>query len=177
MTLIAMLLALFAGCGGAAASGSAPAEGSASVSAAEEAAEPAAEAEEPAAQVEPAEGSAEEPAEAEEPEESGYEPRIHFPGEDTARLHYSNTYELPISEDGATLTWMRTALNLMGPLGELGLTELQDLDAIQELQNRTGVTIDYTEIDFWTARFSEVLISRDALRWVCATSTSSAISA
>lgn len=80
------------------------------------------------------------------------EHRIHFPGSDTARLDYSNEYTLPISEDGATLTWMRTALNLMGPLGQLGLSELQDLDAIQELQDRTGVTIDYTELDFWTSQ-------------------------
>ncbi len=151
MTVIALLLALLAGCGGAAAPDSAPAEESASAPAAEDAVQPSAEeVEAPDTPAEASEESVQEPA-AQEPEETGYEPRIHFPGEDTARLHYSNTYELPISEDGATLTWMRTALNLMGPLGELGLTELQDLDAIQELQKRTGVTIDYTEIDFWTA--------------------------
>ncbi len=87
-----------------------------------------------------------------EAEPTGYEPKYHFPGSDTAKLHYSNDYALPISEDGATLTWMRTQLNLMGPLGELGLSTLQDLDAIQHLQEITGVTIDYTEIDFWTAQ-------------------------
>lgn len=80
------------------------------------------------------------------------EHRIHFPGSDNAKLDYTNEYTLPISEDGTTLTWMRTALNLMGPLGQLGLSELQDLDAIQELQARTGVTIEYTELDFWTAQ-------------------------
>lgn len=80
------------------------------------------------------------------------EHQYHFPGSDTALLDYSNEYSLPISEDGATLTWMRTQLNLMGPLGELGLSSLQDLDAIRHLQEITGVTIDYTEIDFWTAQ-------------------------
>lgn len=81
-----------------------------------------------------------------------YEPQINFPGSDTAQLHYSNTYTLPISEEGATITWMRNQLNLMGPLGELGLDTLQDLDAIKELQKRTGITIEYTELDFWTAQ-------------------------
>ena len=98
------------------------------------------------------EAAASEALSAVEAEPTGYEPKYHFPGSDTAKLHYSNDYALPISEDGATLTWMRTQLNLMGPLGELGLSTLQDLDAIQHLQEITGVTIDYTEIDFWTAQ-------------------------
>lgn len=85
-------------------------------------------------------------------EAPGYTPAVNFPGSDTARLHYSNEYTLPISEEGTTITWMRNQLNLMGPLGELGLSTLQDLDAIQELQKRTGVTIEYTELDFWTAQ-------------------------
>lgn len=80
------------------------------------------------------------------------EHQYNFPGSDTAHLSYINEYTLPISEDGATLTWMRTALNLMGPLGELGLSNLQDLPAIQHLQEITGVTIEYTELDFWTAQ-------------------------
>lgn len=80
------------------------------------------------------------------------EHQYNFPGSDTAHLSYSNEYTLPISEDGATLSWMRTALNLMGPLGELGLSNLQDLPAIQHLQEITGVTIEYTELDFWTAQ-------------------------
>ena len=83
---------------------------------------------------------------------NSYEPQINFPGSDTAQLHYINEYTLPISEEGATITWMRNQLNLMGPLGELGLDTLQDLDAIKELQNRTGITIEYTELDFWTAQ-------------------------
>ena len=98
------------------------------------------------------EAAASEALSAAEAEPTGYAPKYHFPGSDTAKLHYSNDYALPISEDGATLTWMRTQLSLMGPLGELGLSTLQDLDAIQHLQEITGVTIDYTEIDFWTAQ-------------------------
>ena len=81
-----------------------------------------------------------------------YEKKVNFPGSDTAQLDYINEYTLPISEEGATLTWMRNQLNLMGPLGELGLSSLQDLPAIQHLQEITGVTIEYTELDFWTAQ-------------------------
>lgn len=47
---------------------------------------------------------------------------------------------------------MRNQLNLMGPLGELGLSTLQDLEPIQHLQEITGITIEYTELDFWTAQ-------------------------
>ena len=67
------------------------------------------------------EAAASEALSAAEAEPTGYEPKYHFPGSDTAKLHYSNDYALPISEDGATLTWMRTQLNLNGaPLGERG---------------------------------------------------------
>lgn len=80
------------------------------------------------------------------------EHQYNFPGSDTARLSYINEYTLPISEEGASLTWMRNQLNLMGPLGELGISTLQDLEAIQHLQEITGITIEYTELDFWTAQ-------------------------
>lgn len=80
------------------------------------------------------------------------EHQYNFPGSDTARLDYINEYTLPISEEGTTLTWMRNQLNLMGPLGELGLSTLQDLPALQHLQEITGITIEYTELDFWTAQ-------------------------
>ena len=141
----AMLLALLAGCGETAAS--APASSAPEAEASAEAAAPEAEPAAPAPEVD----SAEE-ASVEEEAAPAVVHNVNFPGSDTARLDYSNEYSLPISEDGATLTWMRTALNLMGPLGELGLSELQDLDAIQELQARTGVTIEYTELDFWTSQ-------------------------
>lgn len=146
-----MVLSLFAGCGGSTASeaaGSAPAEESSAV------AEAPTEDEAPAEEAPVEEASAADASVVEElvEEEAGYEPQINFPGSDTARLKYSNEYSLPISEEGATITWMRNALNLMGPLGELGLSTLQDLEAIQELQNRTGITIEYTELDFWTSQ-------------------------
>lgn len=80
------------------------------------------------------------------------EHQYNFPGSDTAKLDYINEYTLPISEEGTTLTWMRNQLNLMGPLGELGLSTLQDLPAIQHIQEITGITIEYTELDFWTAQ-------------------------
>lgn len=141
---LVMVLGLFAGCGSDTAA-STPADAS-SVAVSSETTETEAPAEEP----QPAEeGSiAEEPVEVEE----GYQAQINFPGSDTARLKYSNTYSLPITEEEVTLTWMRNQLNLMGPLGELGLSTLQDLDAIQELQNRTGINIEFYELDFWTAQ-------------------------
>ena len=147
---LVMVLGLLAGCGDSAASetaSSAPAEASSTAEA--PAAKEEAPAEEPAEEAAPAEEAS---AVEEVEEDTGYEPQINFPGSDTARLKYSNTYTLPISEDGATITWMRNQLNLMGPLGELGLSTLQDLEAIQHLQEITGVTIEYTELDFWTAQ-------------------------
>ena len=142
---IAMLLGLLSGCG----SGSTPEVPASETNTAASSAPiskdaSAIEEEIPAAAESTVESAAEDP--------NDYEPQINFPGSDTAQLHYSNTYTLPVSEEGATITWMRNQLNLMGPLGELGLNSLQDLDAIKELQNRTGITIEYTELDFWTAQ-------------------------
>lgn len=144
MLTLLMLFSLFAGCGSEAAS--AP-PAAASVSAPDEAPPQQPAASEDASAV--TESSVSEEVAAEEP---AYEPKINFPGSDTARLHYSNEYTLPITEENVTISWMRNQLNLMGPLGELGLSTLQDLDAIAELQARTGITIEYTELDFWTAQ-------------------------
>ena len=144
---VVMVLSLFAGCGGDTASTaeSTPAE-SAPVSEAAPVEE--APAEEPAQ-----EAPVEEPSAAEDVvEEPAYEKKYNFPGYETARLDYINEYTLPITEEEVTLTWMRNGLNLMGPLGELGLNTLQDLEPIQELQKRTGVTIEYIELDFWTSQ-------------------------
>lgn len=147
LLVLVMALSLFAGCGGntePSAEASAPAEVSSAA--------PAVEAE-PAPEAAPEEAPAEEPSAVEEVvEEPAYEYQYNFPGSEKARLSFINEYSLPISEEGATITWMRTALNLMGPLGELGLSSLQDLRPVQALQERTGVTIEYTEIDFWTAQ-------------------------
>ena len=99
-----------------------------------------------------AEPAAEASASAREDAAPVVEHQYNFPGSDTAQLDYINEYTLPISEEGTTLSWMRNQLNLMGPLGELGLSTLQDLPAIQHLQEITGITIEYTELDFWTAQ-------------------------
>lgn len=142
---LVMVLGLFAGCGSETAASSSAPDASSVVSAeTPETEAPAADETEPAVEA----SVAEEPVEVEE----GYQAQINFPGSDTARLKYSNTYSLPITEEEVTLTWMRNQLNLMGPLGELGLSTLQDLDAIQELQNRTGINIEFYELDFWTAQ-------------------------
>ena len=139
---LVMLLSLVAGCGSQETSDT-------SVSAASASDQDAPEEEAPVADV-PAEPASD--AEASAVEAPVYEKKVNFPGSDTAQLDYINEYTLPISEEGATLTWMRNQLNLMGPLGELGLSSLQDLPAIQHLQEITGVTIEYTELDFWTAQ-------------------------
>ena len=142
MSLV-MLLSLLAGCGDP--NPSAAPESAAPVSSQDAPEETPA----PAVEVPQEAPSAPEPS-AEEP--PAYEKKVNFPGSDTARLDYINEYTLPISEEGTTLTWMRNQLNLMGPLGELGLSSLQDLPAIQHLQEITGITIEYTELDFWTAQ-------------------------
>ncbi len=142
MSLV-MLLSLLAGCGDP--NPSAAPESAAPVSSQDAPEETSA----PAVEVPQEAPSAPEPS-AEEP--PAYEKKVNFPGSDTARLDYINEYTLPISEEGTTLTWMRNQLNLMGPLGELGLSTLQDLPAIQHLQEITGITIEYTELDFWTAQ-------------------------
>lgn len=147
---VAMLAAMFTGCGSTKTVASEAA--SASETAVSETASVEADDEEAVDLESDEEESEEISSEEAEAEIPVVEHNVKFPGSDIARLDYSNEYSLPISEDGATLTWMRTALNLMGPLGQLGLSELQDLDAIQELQNRTGVTIEYTELDFWTSQ-------------------------
>lgn len=144
---LSMLASLLCGCGSTSASvsgtSSAPEEAVSSEASAEEV--PDVETTEPE--------EAEEISAVEEPEPvPEVEHRINFPGSDTAKLSYSNEYTLPISEEGTTLTWMRNAINLMGPLGSLGISTLQDLEAIQYLQEITGITIEYTELDFWTAQ-------------------------
>ncbi len=73
-----------------------------------------------------------------------------LPGMDTAQLDFSNVYTLPLSQEGETLTVMHDALSLMGPLANLGLETFQEMDYIQEVQARTGVTLEITEMNFFT---------------------------
>lgn len=75
---------------------------------------------------------------------------IVLPGMDTAELSFSNVYSLPLSEDGATITVMHDALSLMGPLANLGIENFQAMDYIQEIQERTGITLEITEMNFFT---------------------------
>lgn len=73
-----------------------------------------------------------------------------LPGMDTAELSFSNVYTLPLSEDGETLTIMHDALNLMGPLANIGIENFQEMDYIQEIQQRTGITLEITEMNYFT---------------------------
>jgi putative aldouronate transport system substrate-binding protein len=101
----------------------------------------------PAEDTAPAE-QAEEPAEA-APADLGNPFDLTFPGADSAELSFSNVYSLPLS-DGETVTWMRSAPSLMGPLAALNYTTFQDFPYIQKLQEVTGVNIEFVELDFFT---------------------------
>lgn len=93
------------------------------------------------------EAESEEAEEAEETEET----EITFPGADSAELSFSNEYSLPLSEDGATITWMRSGVNLMGTLQEvLAYETFQEFPYIQEWQEITGVTLEFTELEYTT---------------------------
>lgn len=93
--------------------------------------------------------SAEEPV---EPEELVVQHQYNFPNSDKALLDYSNEYSLPLCEETETITWMRNAINLMGPLGNLGINSFQDMEYIQYLQEITNVNIEFTELDFFTSQ-------------------------
>ncbi len=73
-----------------------------------------------------------------------------FPEEEKAQLSFSNVYSLPLSEEGETLTWMRSAPNLMGPLQNLNYNTFQDFPYIQQLQEMTGVNLEFVELEFST---------------------------
>lgn len=79
-----------------------------------------------------------------EPEGNPFD--VVLPGMETAELTFSNIYELPLSDSGETLTVMHEALNLMGPLANIGIENFQEMDYIQEIQARTGVTLEITEL-------------------------------
>ena len=142
----AMILSLLAGCGGQT-TASQPEPAPAPVSSVEERAEepaPAPVEEEPAAPEEPASVPAEEEAPVVEHQYS-------FPNSENALLDYSNEYSLPLCEETETITWMRNAINLMGPLGNLGIETFQDMEYIQHLQEITNISIEFTELDFFTS--------------------------
>lgn len=88
--------------------------------------------------------SAEEPMLSEAPEGNPFD--VVLPGMETAELSFSNVYTLPLSDSGEALTVMHEALNLMGPLANVGINSFQEMDYIQEIQARTGVRLEITEL-------------------------------
>lgn len=86
-----------------------------------------------------------------------------FPGSDKAELDYTNELSLPISEDGAELTMLTTAVNLMGDLANLGINNYNDFEYMQKLEELTGVHVETTEINFFTAseQYNVILAAGD----------------
>lgn len=158
LTLCAALgLSLLAGCGDQ--SSSAPGESAAASAASAPQSAAAASAPEAAA---PADvGSAAEASEAEAA--PGPVHNITFPGSEKAELDYQNEVSLPISEDGAELTMLTTAVNLMGDLANLGINNYNDFEYMQKLEELTGVHVETTEVNFFTAseQYNVLLASGD----------------
>ena len=158
LTLCAALgLSLLAGCGEQ--SSSAPGESAAASAASAPQSAAAASAPEAAA---PADvGSAAEASEAEAA--PGPVHNITFPGSEKAELDYQNEVSLPISEDGAELTMLTTAVNLMGDLANLGINNYNDFEYMQKLEELTGVHVETTEVNFFTAseQYNVLLASGD----------------
>lgn len=88
---------------------------------------------------------------------------ITFPGSEKAELDYQNEVSLPISEDGAELTMLTTAVNLMGDLANLGINNYNDFEYMQKLEELTGVHVETTEVNFFTAseQYNVLLASGD----------------
>ena len=86
-----------------------------------------------------------------------------FPGSDKAELDYTNEVSLPISEDGTELTMLTSAVNLMGDLANLGINNYNDFEYMQELEARTGVHVETTEVNFFTAseQYNVILAAGD----------------
>ena len=99
------------------------------------------------------------PAEMAEP---AVEHRATMPGSDLAELNYTNEVSLPLS-DGAELTLLTSAVNLMGPLEGLGITDYNGFEYMQELEKRTGVHVATTEVNFFTAseQYNVIIASGD----------------
>ena len=86
-----------------------------------------------------------------------------FPGSENAELDYTNEVSLPISEDGAELTMLTTAVNLMGDLANLGINSYNDFEYMQKLEELTGVHVETNEVNFFTAseQYNVILASGD----------------
>ena len=122
-------------------------------------------AEEPAETAEAEEASeADEPEEAEIPEieEPTVEHRASMPGRDIAELDYTNEVSLPLA-DGVELTMLTPAVNLMGDLANLGIENYNGFEYMQELEKQTGVHVETTEVNFFTAseQYNVIIASGD----------------
>ena len=158
LTLCAALgLSLLAGCG----DQSSAASGESAAASAASAPQSAVQASAPEAAAPADVGSAAEASEAEAA--PGPVHNITFPGSEKAELDYQNEVSLPISEDGAELTMLTTAVNLMGDLANLGINNYNDFEYMQKLEELTGVHVETTEVNFFTAseQYNVLLASGD----------------
>ena len=158
LTLCAALgLSLLAGCG----DQSSSASGDSAAASAASAPQSAVQASAPEAAAPADVGSAAEASEAEAA--PGPVHNITFPGSEKAELDYQNEVSLPISEDGAELTMLTTAVNLMGDLANLGINNYNDFEYMQKLEELTGVHVETTEVNFFTAseQYNVLLASGD----------------
>lgn len=158
LTLCAALgLSLLAGCG----DQSSSASGDSAAASAASAPQSAVQASAPEAAAPADAGSAVEASEAEAA--PGPVHNITFPGSEKAELDYQNEVSLPISEDGAELTMLTTAVNLMGDLANLGINDYNDFEYMQKLEELTGVHVETTEVNFFTAseQYNVLLASGD----------------
>lgn len=158
LTLCAALgLSLLAGCG----DQSSSASGDSAAASAASAPQSAVQASAPEAAAPADAGSAVEASEAEAA--PGPIHNITFPGSEKAELDYQNEVSLPISEDGAELTMLTTAVNLMGDLANLGINNYNDFEYMQKLEELTGVHVETTEVNFFTAseQYNVLLASGD----------------
>ena len=147
LIVIAMVIALCTGCGSEnIASTAEPTPVSSAEAVTETSAPVAAEPYEEPSTVELEESSVQKPEELENPHQ------YNFPGSDIALLDYTNVYEMPLCEETSMISWMRNAVNLMGPLANIGINSFQDFDYIQYLQEITNVQIDFIELDFFTSQ-------------------------
>lgn len=96
-------------------------------------------------------------------EASGVEHRANMPGWDAARLDYTNEVSLPLSEELAELTMLTPAVNLMGDLANLGIENYNGFEYMQKLEELTGVHVETTEVNFFTAseQYNVIIASGD----------------
>ena len=91
------------------------------------------------------------------------EHRANMPGSDKAKLDYQNEVSLPLSEDGVELTMLTTAVNLMGDLANIGIQNYNDFEYMQKLEEQTGIHVETTEVNFFTAseQYNVIVASGD----------------